>query len=799
MKKFFSIIKEKLFTRVEKQHSEAYLRRISFLNKYSLLFHMLISCGIVFMVEVLSRRSFLSACSFVGMHTGAFFYNAFIVFASLSFVYLFRRRAFWRIIISGFWVLLGIINGCILSNRVTPFGFTDLKCINDLFAMNNTNYFTAEEATIVVIGLGLFLLFCVALFIKGPRYQGKTHKIVVVGAIVSVLFVGLPVTTSAAQNANVVASYFSNIAQGYENYGFIYGFSSSVVDRGMSKPDDYSEQKIASIEKNVNDTKKETTVTKKNAPNIICILLESFCDPDEIKFLNYNQDPIPTFHNLEKNYTSGYLTVPVVGAGTANTEFEVLSGMSMQYFGTGEYPYKTILKKTDCESTAADLASIGYGTHAVHNNGGNFYSRVNAFSMMGFDTFTSKELMNITQYTPNGNWPTDDVLVQETVKALDSTKDQSDFVYTITVEGHGDYPTEKILTDPAIKVSGAATEESNNQWEYYVNMIHEVDDFIGDLITAVDRRGEDTIVVMFGDHLPTMGLSDSDMKSGDIFKTKYITWNNMGLPKEDADLTAYQLLSQITDQAGIHEGTMFSYHQTQRNSETYLNGLENLQYDLLYGKRYTYGGEDLYPATDLQMDVEDVTISNLRKNSDRNILAVYGSRFTKNAKIFVNGEKVPTNYISSALVTTSLDNVKDGDTISVNVLGSKGILLRAGADEVVYEDPDVIHETETEDPTETTEVTVPASTWNLNMPSSEKTDMKSSESTEVKSSENTEVKSSENTEVKSSENTEVKSSESTEVKSSENTEVKSSESTEMKSSESTEVKSSENISDTLGR
>lgn len=58
MKKFFSIIKEKLFTRVEKQHSEAYLRRISFLNKYSLLFHMLISCGIVFMVEVSFPKEF---------------------------------------------------------------------------------------------------------------------------------------------------------------------------------------------------------------------------------------------------------------------------------------------------------------------------------------------------------------------------------------------------------------------------------------------------------------------------------------------------------------------------------------------------------------------------------------------------------------------------------------------------------------------------------------------------------------------------------------------------------------------
>ena len=97
------------------------------------------------------------------------------------------------------------------------------------------------------------------------------------------------------------------------------------------------------------------------------------------------------------------------------------------------------------------------------------------------------------------------------------------------------------------------------------------------LITAVDRRGEDTIIVFFGDHLPTMGLTDADMKSGDIFKTKYITWNNMGLAKKDADLTAYQLLAHITDQAGIHEGTMFRYHQTQTASETYLSGLEDLQ------------------------------------------------------------------------------------------------------------------------------------------------------------------------------------------------------------------------------
>lgn len=708
MKKILRNIKAKLFTKVEKQHSEEYLRRIAFLNKYSLLFHALLSCGIVFVVEILSRRDFLSACSFVGGHTGAFLFNAFIVFASLSLVYLFRRRAFFRIIISGFWIILGIINGCILSNRVTPFGFTDLKCINDLFAMNNTNYFTAEEATIVVIGLGLFALFCAVLFIKGPRYQGRIHKIVVLASIVSVMFIGLPVTTSAAQNANVVASYFSNIAQGYENYGFIYGFSSSVVDRGMSKPDDYTEEHVAEITDKVDSTKQGTTVTKDDAPNIICVLLESFCDPDEIKFLHYNDDPIPTFHKLEENYSTGYLTVPVVGAGTANSEFEVLTGMSIQYFGTGEYPYKTILKKTDCESTAADLASIGYGTHAVHNNGGNFYSRVNAFSMMGFDTFTSKELMNIQTYTPNGSWATDDILVDETIKTLDSTPNQPDFTYTITVGTHGDYPKEQVIENPKYTANGAFDEETRNQWTYYINQLNEVDTFMADLIDKVSKRDENTVIVFFGDHLPTMGLQDSDMRSGDIYKTKYVTWNNMGLEKQDADLYAYQLMASITNSVGIHEGTILNYHQTQMNSSDYLDGLENLQYDILYGDRYCYNGEDKYPATDIVMGIDPVTVDSATNSIGDSEVIIRGSNFTKWSKVFVNGSKVNTIFSGPNCLIISKDAISDGDTLQVNQMGSNNTVFRS-SNTLTYSDSDVV---DTQAPVDGTEVDTTADTQN---------------------------------------------------------------------------------------
>lgn len=686
----------------KKPHSAKYYERIAFFNKYSLIFHFILACFLIFVIEVISRRDLISAVTFLSNHTLAFLYNALIIFASLTLVYLTKYRAQLRLLISGIWIFLGTVNGLILSNRVTPFSYTDMKCISDLFQMQNTTYFTAGEATLVVTVVVSFFAFLGIFFAKGPRYQGTRHHVLVPVCIAAFCFIGLPVTTQAAQNSNILASYFSNIAQGYSDYGFVYGFSTSVVGRGMDKPADYSEETIDAITTLVDSASSDTTVTAANQPNIICVLLESFADPYEVNFLEMSEDPIPTFHALEQNYSTGYLTVPVVGAGTANTEFEILSGMSMQYFGTGEYPYKTILKETDCESIASDLSSIGYGTHVVHNNTATFYSRNNAFSMMGFDSFTSKELMNITDYTPLGSWPTDDVLVDETVKALDSTEGQSDFVYTITVEAHGDYPSEKIIEDPAISVTGAADEASNNQWEYYVNMIHEVDDFIGDLIAAVDARGEDTIIVFFGDHLPTMGLTDEDMASGDIFKTKYITWNNMGLEKNDADITAYQLLAHITDQVGIHEGTILRYHQTQSESETYQSGLENLQYDLLYGKRYAYNGEDLYPATDLMMDVEDVTISSVRKNSYSDALTVYGSHFTKNTKIFVNGTKVSTTYLSPSILTTSLSNVEDGDVITVNILGSKSILLREGVGEVLYVDPDVIRETETSE-TEITE------------------------------------------------------------------------------------------------
>ncbi len=653
-------------------------RLTDFLNRYSVLFHYLMACGICFVIEVISRHSFGDAFAFMFDRGLAFLYNSLLVFFSFQLVYFFRRRALMRTLISVLWLFLGTINGCVLLKRVTPFTYTDMKLINDLFAMKS-NYFSTGEALLVILSVIAVVIGIALLWKKGPKYKGKQHRIA--SALSLILFAAfIPIVTQAAVSGNILADYFENIAQGYKDYGFVYSFSASVLDQGMKEPENYTQEAVDTALAKVSTEASD----KEDLPNIICVLLESFVDPKEVRFLECSQNPTPNFDHLFDNYSSGYLTVPVVGAGTANTEFEILTGMGMNYFGLGEYPYKTILKSASCESIASDLKShLGYGAHVVHNNGGNFYSRRNAFTQMGFDTFTSKEMMDIQEYTPLGTWPTDHILISEVEKSLDSTE-QQDFVYTITVQGHGAYPTEKVIENPEITVTGAESEAKNNEWEYYVNEIHEVDKFIADLIAMLSKRDEKTLLVLFGDHLPTMGLTPEDMASGSIFKTKYATWNNFGAEKKDLDLTSYQLLAAITDQANIHEGTMFTFHQSNayQMTDSASADMELLQYDTLYGKRFAYHGQDAYPASDLKMGVADIIASRAEEQEDG--LHLYGENFTRWSKVFVNGSRVPTTYKNSKELLISSDSLAEGaNSLVVNQMSSDTIFR--SSNEISYQ------------------------------------------------------------------------------------------------------------------
>ena len=308
----------------------------------------------------------------------------------------------------------------------------------------------------------------------------------------------------------------------------------------------------------------------------------------------------PAWEALQAEYSTGYLTVPVVGAGTANTECEVLTGMSTRLFGPGEYPYETCLMDQTAESTAYILKDLGYGTHAIHNHRATFYSRNQVYANLGFDDFTALEYMPQASMTPK-NWAKDSILTSQILKALDATENQTDFVFTVSVQGHGKYPVSQVLEDPAITVVDCPDEDYRYAMEYYVNQIREMDLFVGNLVNTLAKREEKTVLVLYGDHLPALNLRAEDMVSSTLYRTEYVIWDNLGLARVDQDLAAYQLSAAVLERLGISDGILNAYHQQCAEENTYRSGLQTLQYDMLYGQRYAWGGSSPYTPTDLQM------------------------------------------------------------------------------------------------------------------------------------------------------------------------------------------------------
>lgn len=673
---------------LEARRNSAFAKKMqpvyAFMNRFSLIFHALLACIINFVIEAISRHSVVAAWDYMTGTPLVFLYNAFMIFVTFSIVYLFKRRIFVRMIIGAIWVILGIANGYILLKRVTPFNAQDLKIAGDGIALIN-NYCNGFEVVVIAVGAVALLIWLISMWRRGGQYAGKIHHI---AALIGIIVCGVLYTfvTNIAIDKRVVSTYFGNIAFAYEDYGLPYCFSASLFNTGISEPNGYTKKAMAKIDKDGELNQTATSRSSDELPNIIVVQLESYFDVANAEFFTTSEDACPNLHNLYQNYSNGYFKVPSVGAGTANTEFEVLTGMNLRYFGPGEYPYKTYSKKHPTESAATALAALGYGTHALHDNTGNFYSRANVFNNMGFDTFTSKEFMNVLQTTENG-WAKDEILTQHIMEAMDTTK-QEDFVFTVSVQGHGNYPETQVIENPKIKVEGIEDEALKNKWEYYVNQVYEMDQFVGDLIKAVEERNEPSVVVFYGDHLPTMGLKAEDLKSRYLYNTNYVIWDNIGLQKHDKNIPAYQLMSEVLNRLDIHSGTVFNYHQQRKGTKNYLSDLELLQYDILYGKQYVYNGKAPITEGHMVMGIRNVSLSSIVPQLNSGY-SLYGENFTKYSRVYVNGEKQKSSFLNNTRINLSETELKDGDVIQVGQVGSSDTIFRM-SDKYTYQNGQLV-------------------------------------------------------------------------------------------------------------
>lgn len=697
-------------------------------------------------IELLARRDIVNLLQFVIYSPITFAVNVILIFTTLCACFLFRHRRFMLVFLSSIWLIMGIINGVLLGFhfRTTPLTGQDLRLIKSAIEIA-PKYLSPLFLILTVFGILAVILLMVLVYRKAPVYQGKLRRFQVGVMWILLIWLSLSICELGIR-VQLFPSSISNIAEAYQSYGFVYCFVNSLLNTGIARPQGYgddlmeeivdsndllgestqeteaesvadtelkesksdvageeSQADVAREESQADETQEETD-SKAGEANIIFLQLESFFDITNANMLTFSDDPIPTLHRLQKEYSHGYISVPSIGAGTANTEFEVITGMNLDFFGPGEYPYKTILKKTTCESIAYDLMNLGWSTHAIHNNSATFYDRVNVFPGLGFETFTSLEYMREQEYTENG-WVKDIGLKEEIRTVLDSTQGQ-DFVYTISVQGHGSYPEEEVLENPAILVDGEIETERKNAITYYTNQIYEMDEFVAALIEMLEQRDEPSVLVLFGDHLPTLQFTEEEIDNATLFQTPYIIWDNIGLECVEQDLESYQLYAWVLQQLDIHTGVMTRFHQAYfedideinaadetkeetvvlgeedsangndvevSKKDTYLQEMELLEYDMLYGEQDVFDGTNPYEVIDMKMGVKEIEIQSVAYR--RKAILVSGSNFTPYTKIFLNDKEVETEYISSTLVLAFDVEPKEQNDVQVKQVDKDGVVL----------------------------------------------------------------------------------------------------------------------------
>ena len=603
------------------------------------------------LIYVLHARSLIGGIAhiFSGLF-GFFLLNTFIYLALYSLSLLFARRLFMMIFVTIWGLALGISNCVLMCMRFVPLTGIDFYIFftGPAIVFAYMNVFEIILVSAAIIG-GIALL--VVGFIKLPKSKPnyKRASITVISCFLALLCVGLISMVSDKNHKENVSP---------ERCGYTYYFLRSVFDRGIPEPENYSPDKIMDI---LNDLSENDVKIPARTPDIIIIQLESVFDVNRITDFEFSENPLPNLTALREKYPSGLFTVPSFGAGTANTEFEVLSGIKQSFFGVGEYPYLTVLDSGCCETIAYNLKELGYATHAFHNHTAVFYDRYKAYSHLGFDDFTAKEHMVDVEENIRG-WSKDKILTKYIMSALEQTEER-DFVFAVSVQGHGSYPSDPVEGEGIITVSGVNGKNRKNTFEYYVNQLREIDAFIGELYGALNERGEDFVLVVYGDHIPAIELKASELEDEDLYSTEYVVISNFDIDLEDRDIYAYELSPMVLNALNINNGLVNKVHAEFGGSKTFDDILQLVAYDMLYGERNAYTNGYPYQIADMKIGIYPITISNVEEKNGG--FTVSGENFTKFSRVYVNGEEKNTKYIDKNTLFVEHIAISNGDRITV--------------------------------------------------------------------------------------------------------------------------------------
>ncbi|MGG5310611.1 LTA synthase family protein [Enterococcus mundtii] len=403
----------------------------------------------------------------------------------------------------------------------------------------------------------------------------------------------------------------------YYNTGFIGGFLYNLKVEPMERPEGYSKEKINEItEKYQAIADKKNQTASDEQPNIIYVMSESFSDPSHLNGVTVTGDPLADYREVANQTYSGRMLSQNYGGGTANIEFEALTGLSMALFnGQMTTPYTMLVPKLDqLPSLVSTLNAQNYRTTAIHPYNTSMYKREDVYQTLGFDSFISEGNMTYTDTIDNNPYISDESAYKE---ILDLLKDEEtpQFVHLVTMQTHMPYAGKYSQLDfSATTEDDTGTDTLNN----YLQDIAYSSQALKAFTEALKDTPRRTLVVFWGDHLP--GIYSDEIKNKNekqaLHQTEFLMFDTAGeLEKRETNdaVTSpfyfaanlleqtnqkttgfYQLLLEMESAIPAFERELY-FQNGQWGKEAQLNQAQEevyeayrlIQYDLVSGEQYS--------------------------------------------------------------------------------------------------------------------------------------------------------------------------------------------------------------------
>lgn len=356
--------------------------------------------------------------------------------------------------------------------------------------------------------------------------------------------------------------------------------------------------------------------------NVICIMNESFSDLRLFNGLvgerSFETDKpfLEFFDSLsdEPNAQKGNLYVPVFGAMTANSEYEVLTGNSCAFVPQGSIPYQFFTKPGD-NSLAKIFGEHGYETIAMHPYPGYNWNRTEAYENLGFDQFLDQEFYDDlekelgTEFVRPRDYMSDQSDYDAILYLLEEKEpDEKMFIFNVTMQNHGGFEVANLeSTVHVTELNGEACEGQYPKADQYLTLMNMSDEALKYFLGELEAVEEPTMVIMFGDHQPSVETEFFEALYGmrwtevpdklkiNSFRTPYMIWTNYDREAEDlGDMSAFLLGSEILEAAGMEQSGLFALAEPLKENYDAVHAMGVLEKDGTFSDGLEQGALDSF-------------------------------------------------------------------------------------------------------------------------------------------------------------------------------------------------------------